>query len=133
MFFKAFRKHANRISMLIIVAVVLYSLLWDEGGENFKKPTDSVSNAAQIMTMDSPLARIESTDEVYGTILQAVIVHRLSAQSFRSKVVSEFIYAILELLLAAVTVMLLHRPVHIWLQRCQGVIVCYIHDKDGKK
>ena len=133
MFFKVFRKHANRISMLIAVAVVLYALLWDEGGENFIKPPDSASGAAQIMALDSPLVRIESTDEVYGTIFQAVIVHRLSAQSFKGKVFSEFIYAILELLLAAVTVMLLHRPVHVWLHRSHGVIVCYIHDKDGKK
>ena len=119
--------------MLVAVAVVLYAQLWDEGGENFKKPTDSASGAAQIMALDSPLVRIESTDEVYGTLLQAVIVHRLSAQSFKNKVFSEFIYAILELLLAAVTVMLLHRLVHIWLHRSQGSIVCYIHDQDGKK
>ena len=133
MFFKAFRKHANRISMLIAMAVVLCALLWNEGGENFHKPTDLVSGAAQIMTLGSPLVRIESTDEVYGTTLQAVIVQRLSAQSFRSKVVNEFIYAILELLLAAATVMLLHRPMHIWLHQSQGSIVCYIHDQDGKK
>ena len=132
MFFKAFRKHANRIAMLIAVTVVLYALLWDEGEESFKKPKDSISSAAQIMALDSPLVRIESTDEVYGT-LQAVIAHRLPAQSFRSKVVSELIYAILGLLLVAVTVMLLHRLVHVWLHRSQGVIVCYIHDQDGKK
>ena len=133
MFFKAFHKHANRISILIAVAVVLYALLWDEGEENFKKPKDSISSAAQIMALDSPLVKIESTDEVYGTILQAFIVRRLSAQSFRSKVLSEFIYAILGLLLAAIMVMLLHRPVPVWLHRSQGVIVCYIHDQDGKK
>ena len=69
MFFRAFRKHANRISMLIAVAVVLYALLWDEGGENFKKPTDSVSSDAQIRALDSPPVRIESTDEVYGMTL----------------------------------------------------------------
>ena len=133
MFFKALSKHANRISMLIAVAVVLCALLWNEGGESFNKPADPVSGAAQIMTVGSPLVRIESTDEVYGTVLQEVIVSRLSAQSFKNKVASEFIYAILELLLAAVMVMLSHRPVCIWLHRSQGCIVCYIHDKDGKK
>ena len=133
MFFKASRRRANRISILIAVTVVLCALLWNEGGENINKPTDSVSGVAQIMTLGSPLVRIESTDEVYGIALQAAIVHRLSAQSFKNKVVSEFIYAILELLLAAVTVILLYRLVHIWLHRSQGCIVCYIHDKDGKK
>ena len=119
--------------MLVAVVVVLCALLWDEGGENFKKPTDSVSDAAQIRAWGSPLVRIESTDEVYGTTFQTVIVYRLSAQSFKNKVASEFIYAILGLLLAAVTVMLLHRLVHVWLYRSQGGIVCYIHDQDGKK
>lgn len=133
MFFKTFHKHVNRISMLIAVTVVFCALLWDEGGENYNNPTDSVSSAAQIMAMGSPLVRLESTDEIYGTTLQAVIVQRLSAKSFRNKVASEFIYAILGLLLAAVTVMLLHRPVSIWLHRSQGIIVCYIHDQDGKK
>ena len=133
MYFKALRKHANRISILIAVVVALCALLWNEGGENFNKPTDPVHGVAQIMPLGSPLVRIESTDEVYGTVLQTVIVPRLSAQSFKNKVVSEFIYAILELLLAAVTVILLYRLVHIWLHRSQGGIVCYIHDKDGKK
>ena len=133
MFFKAFRKHTNRISILVAVAVFLCALLWDEGGENFKKPANPSSGAAQIMALDSPLVRIESTDEVFGTILQAVIVPRLSVQSFRNKAVSEIIYAILGLLLAAVSVMLLHRPVYEWLHRSQGVVVCYIHDQDGKK
>ena len=133
MFFKALRKNINRISMLTAMAVVLCALLWDEGGENFNNPTDSVSSAAQIMAVSSPLVRIESTDEIYGTTLQAVIVQRLSAKSFRNKVVREFIYAILGLLLAAVTVMLLHRPMYIWPHRSQEVIVCYIHEQDGKK
>ena len=133
MFFKALRKHANKIFMLIAVAVVLNALLWNEGGENLSNPTDPVSSAAQIITLGSPLVRIESTDEVYGTALQAVIAPRLSAHSFKNKVVNEFIYAILELLLAAVTVILLYRLVHIWLHRSQWGIVCYIHDKDGKK
>lgn len=119
--------------MLTAMAVVLCALLWDEGGENFNNPTDSVSSAAQIMAVSSPLVRIESTDEIYGTTLQAVIVQRLSAKSFRNKVVREFIYAILGLLLAAVTVMLLHRPMYIWPHRSQEVIVCYIHEQDGKK
>ena len=133
MFFKALRRHANRISILIAVSVVLCALLWNEGGENFNKPTDPVHGDAQIMTLGSPLTTIESTDDVYGIALQALIAHRLSTQSFKNKVVSEFIYAILELLLAAVTVILLYRLVHIWLHRSQGGIVCYIHDKDGKK
>ena len=133
MFFKALRRHANRIAILIAVAVVLCALLWNEGGENFYEPTDPVSSVAQIMTLGSPLVTIESTDEVYGITLQAVIVHRLSAQSYKNKAVSKFIYAILELLLAAVTVVLLYRLVPIWLRRSQGGIVCYIHDKDGKK
>ena len=133
MLFKALRRHANRISILIAVAVVLCALLWNEGGENFNKSTDPVHGIAQIMTLGSPLVAIESTDEVYGIALQAVIVHRLSAQSYKNKVDSEFIYAILELLLAAVTFILLYRLVHIWLHRSQGGIVCYIHDKDGKK
>ena len=133
MFFKALRRHTNRISMLIAVVVVLCALLWNEGGANYNKPTDPFHGVAQIMTLGSPLGRIESTDEVYGTILQAVIVPRLSAQSFKNKVASEFTYAILELLLTAVTVILLYRLVHIWLYRSQGGIVCYIHDKDGKK
>ena len=133
MFFKTFRKHVNRISMLIAVTVVFCALLCDVGGDIPPKSMDTVSSAAQIIAMDSPLVRIESTDEVYGTILQAVIVRRLSAQSFRSKVVREFIYTILGLLLAAVTVRLLRRPVHICLHRSQGVIVCYIHNQDGKK
>ena len=132
-FFMALRKHTNRISMLIAVAVVLNALLWNEGGENLSNPTDPVSSAAQIMTLGSPLIRIGSTDEVYGTLFQAVIVNQLSALSFRSKVDSEFIYAILEFLLVAATVMLLHRPVNIWLHRSQGGIVCYIHAQDGKK
>ena len=133
MFIKALRSHANRISILIAVAVVLCALLWNEGGENFNKPTDPAHSVAQIMALGSPLARIESTDEVYGIALQAIIAHRLSAQSFKNKVESEFIYAILELLLAAVTIILLYRLVHIWLHRSQEGIVCYIHDKDGKK
>ena len=133
MFFEASRKHTNRISMLIAMAVVLCALLWNEGGENLSNQTDPVSSAAQIMTVESPLVRIESTDEVYGTVLQAVIVPRLSAQSFKNKVASEFIYAILELLLAAVMLMLFHRPVCIWLHQSRGCIVCYIHNKDGKK
>ena len=133
MYFKELRRHANRISMLIAVAVVLCALLWNEGGENLSNPTDPVSSAAQIITLGSPLVRIESTDEVYGTVLQAVIVPRLSAQSFKNKVAGEFIYAILELLLAAVTVLLLYRLVHIWLHQSRGCIVCYIHNKDGKK
>ena len=133
MFFKALRRHVNRISILIAVVVVLCALLWNEGGENFNKPTDPFHGVAQIMTLGNPLVTIESTDEVYGIALQAVIVHRLSAQSFKNKVASEFIYAILELLLTAVTVILLYRLVHIWLYRSQGGIVCYIHDKDGKK
>ena len=133
MFFKALRRHANRISILIAVVVVLCALLWNEGGANFNKPTDPFHGATQIMTLGSPLVTIESTDEVYGIALQAAIAHRLSAQSFKNKVVSEFIYAILELLLTAVTVILLYRLVHIWLHRSQGGIVCYIHAKDGKK
>ena len=133
MFLKAFHKQANRISMLVALAIVLYALLWNEGGENLNKPTDSAFSAVQIITLGNPLVRIESTDEVYEAILQAVIVYQLFEQSFRSKEVSEFTYAILELLLAAVTVMLLHRSVHIWFHRSQGGIVCYIHDQDGKK
>ena len=133
MFFKALRGHANRISIMIAVSVVLCALLWNEGAENYNRPTDPVHGAAQIMTLGSPLVTIESTDEVYGIALQAVIVHRLSAQSYKNKVASEFIYAILELLLAAVTVILLYRLVYIWLHRSQVGIVCYIHDKDGKK
>ena len=74
------------------------------------------------MTLGSPLVRFESTDEVYGTIFQAVIAHRLSAQCFRSRVVSEFIYTILGLLLAVVMVMLLHRPVYVWLYRSWGTL-----------
>ena len=133
MFFKVFRKHTNRISMLIAVAVVLCALLWNEGEGNSKKPTVPASSAAQIMALDSPFVRIESTDEIYGMTLQAVIVHRLSAKSNRSKAVSEFLYAILGLLLTAVMIMLLHRPIRVWLHQSQGVIVCYIHDQDGKK
>ena len=133
MFFKASRRRANRISILIAAVVVLYALLWNEGGENFNKLTDPVHGAAQIMTLGSPLVTIESTDEVYEMALQAAIIHRLSAQRFKNKVVSESVYAILEFLLAAVTVILLYRLVHIWLHRSQEGIVCYIHDKDGKK
>ena len=113
--------------------IVLCALLWNEGGENFSKPTVSVYSAARIMTLGSPLVRVECTDEVYGTIFQAVIAHRLSTQCFRSKVVSGFIYTILGLLLAVVMVMLLHRPVYVWFHRSWGAVVCYIHDQDGKK
>ena len=133
MFFKALHRHANRISILIAVVVVLCTLLWNESGANYNKSTDPFHGVAQIMNLGSPLVTIESTDEVYGIALQATIVHRLSVQSFKNKAASEFIYAILELLLAAVTVILLYRLVHIWLHRSQGGIVCYIHDKDGKK
>ena len=49
-----------------------------------------------------------------------VIAHRLFTQCFKSKVVSEFIYTILGLLLAVVMVMLLHGPVYVWFHRSWG-------------
>lgn len=133
MFGRSFLKRANRISMLITVIVVTCVLLWDEGGESFSKPMNSAAGAAQIMALDHPLVRIESTDEVCGVLLQAVIVRRLTVQSFKGKVVRQFFYAILNLLLAVASFMLLQRLLHAGLHQSQRIIVSYIHDQDGQK
>lgn len=130
---RAFRNYADRISMLVAVIVVMCALLWDEGGVNFQKLADSTADGARFMAVDSPLVRIESTDEVYGAILQEAIVRRFSVQNVKSRAVRAFFYAILDLLLAAVAIMLLQEPLRIWLHRSQRVIVSYIHDQDGQK
>ena len=133
MFRRAFRKHTNRIAMWIAMVVLTCALLCDEGGENLPKQVDPANGIAQIMAVDSPMVRIESTDEVSGAILQAIVVRRLTVRNFKSKVVRYFFYAILDLLLTVVAFMLLQRPLLLWFHRSQRVIVSYIHDQDGQK